>query len=435
MIGIRREDKNEWERRVPLTPDHVTGLVENHGLSIVVQPFRRRAFADSDYRKAGAELNEDLSGCDLILGVKETPIDQISPRKVYVCFSHTTKGQGYNMPTIRRLLDLGCTLIDYEHVVDERGRRLIFFGRHAGYAGMIDSLWALGRRFAAEGLPTPFERVRLAHDYSSLDEATRHISWIGEDLRRAGLPPEIQPVVCGFTGSGNVTHGALEIIQRLPTIDLVAEELDEVMRDENLPRNVVFTVKFKRDQRYVHRSGGGGDPDDLDTHPDRYESGLPRWLHHLTALVNGAFWRPPQPRLLTREDLRCLWGRPGRPRLRVIADISCDIDGAIETTIKATTPGDPVYVFDLDRDEALDGVEGNGPVMMTVDNLPCQLPKESSQHFGDTLVRFVPALARCDWARPLAELNLPEAIERAVVIHRGELTPGFAYVQEYLESS
>jgi saccharopine dehydrogenase (NAD+, L-lysine-forming) len=431
MVGIRLEDKNVWERRVPLTPDHVAALIERHDIDFVVQPFSRRAFPDADYVTAGAAVRTDLGDCKPILCVKEIPIGQVSPAGVYLCFSHTTKGQAYNMPLLRRFLDLNCTLIDYEHVVDRYGRRLIFFGRHAGYAGMLDALWALGKRLAAEGIRTPLERVRLAHEYPSLDEATRHMSRIGEQIRHDGLPQQLRPLVCGFTGSGNVRQGALEIIQRLPTIDVVPAELDRLMRDDRRPLNVLYTLRLGRSERYVRREGGSFDNREFFLHPERYQSGAPRWLDHLTLLIHGAYWYPPQPRIVTLDDLGWLW-QNGPPRLRVIADISCDIDGAIESTVKATSPGDPVYVYDLDQDRAVDGIAGRGPVMMTVDNLPCQLPVESSQHFGDALARFVPALDGCDWNRGVERLNLPEAVRRAIVTHRGELTAGFAHLRQFL---
>jgi alpha-aminoadipic semialdehyde synthase len=323
-------------------------------------------------------------------------------------------------------------LIDYEHVVDRYGRRLIFFGRHAGYAGMLDALWALGKRLASEGIRTPFEQVRLAHEYSSLDEATRHMSEVGEQVRKGGLPRQVRPVVCGFTGSGNVTRGALEIMQRFPTIDVVPSELGRLMQDDRSPLNVIYTLRLRRGERYLRREGGPIDDQEFLLHPERYESGLPRAIDHLTLLIHGAYWQPTQPRILTLDDLRRLWN-DGAPRLRVVADISCDIDGAIESTVKANTPAEPVYVYDLDRDQAIDGIAGRGPVMMTVDNLPCQLPKESSQHFGDALVRFVPALDACDWERGVDELDLPDAIRRAIVVHGGQLAPGFTHLRRFMD--
>lgn len=434
MIGIRREDKNDWERRAPLTPDHVAELVQEQGLTVCVQPSTNRAFADLDYTHAGAVVDDDLSDCTLVLGIKEIPVEALLRNKTYLFFSHTTKGQAYNMPLLRRLMELGCTLIDYEQIVDARGRRLIFFGRHAGYAGMIDALWALGRRLAAEGFRTPFERVRLAHDYSSLDEATHHISRIGERLRHMGVPQELRPIVCGFTGSGNVSQGAQEIFERLPTLDVLPEQLESLLADPDRPRKVLYKVEFGREHRFERVEPGAFDAAELAAHPVRYRNGMTRWLRFLTLLIHGAFWFPPQPRLLSLCELKRLWERDDK-KLKVIADISCDIDGGIEATVRATTPGDPVFVYEPAGDRVVDGIEGDGPVILSVDNLPCQLPAESSEHFGDTLVGAMPLLARVAWDKPLDELSLPEELQRAVIVHRGRLTSRFDYLSRSLETT
>jgi alpha-aminoadipic semialdehyde synthase len=429
VIGIRREDKNEWERRAPLTPDHVAELVGNRGFELTIQPSARRIFHDIDYEKAGARIDDDLSACKLILGVKEIPVERLQAGKVYLYFSHTTKGQARNMPALRRLLELGCTLLDYERIVDERRRRLVFFGKHAGYAGMIDTLWALGKRLAAEGEVTVFDRVRLAHDYSGLDEATHHLSRLGEKLRHTGLPESLRPLVIGFTGSGNVSQGAQEIFDRLPTQELLPEELIEATADPDRPRNILYKVRFQREHRVERRDGGGFDKEEFVARPELYRSALPRWLPHLTVLVHGSFWNPAHPRVVSVQDLRALWAAPTRPKLRLIADISCDVGGGNEATVEATTPGEPVYVFDVESGTIRYGVEGHGPVVLAVDNLPCQLPVEASEHFGDGLSRFMPALVRCDWEQPFERLALPDALRRAVVVHRGRLTPGFSWLE------
>ena len=338
------------------------------------------------------------------------------------------------MPVLSRLLELGSTLIDYEQVVDERGRRLIFFGRYAGHAGMIDALWALGRRLAVEGFTTAFERVRLAHDYSNLDEATHHIHRIGERLRHTGLPPELYPVGCAFTGSGNVSRGSQEVFDRMPYVEVAPEELETLAQDTQRPRNVIYKTILERRHRFERIASGPFNQEELEKHPQRYRSGLPRFLPHITMLVHGAFWSPDQPRLISIDDLKQLWKNQERPRLRVIADISCDIGGGIEVTVRPTTPGEPVFVYDLERGETIDGVRGQGPVVLAVDNLPCQLPTESSEHFADTLARFVPVLARCDWQVPFKQLELPRTIADAIVVHRGELTPRFEYLSRHLEA-
>ena len=307
MIGLRREDKNEWERRVALTPDHVAELVCDAGVAVRVQPSDNRAFADVDYTAAGALLDEGLTDCDVILGIKEVPTEKLQANKTYLYFSHTTKGQAYNMPMLRRLMKLGCTLIDYEQIADERNRRLIFFGRYAGYAGMIDMLWALGRRLESEGHAIELQEIRLAHDYSSLDEATHHISRVGQLLRQTGFPEALQPIVCGFTGSGNVSLGAQEIFDRLPTLDVAPEDLGLLIADPDRPRKVLYKVQFERKHRYARRDGGGFDAEEFERYPERYENGLVRWLPHLTMLLHGAFWSPSQPRVVSLDDLDRLW--------------------------------------------------------------------------------------------------------------------------------
>jgi alpha-aminoadipic semialdehyde synthase len=430
-VGIRREDKNEWERRAPLTPDHVAELVASQGLAFSVEPSPLRTFADDDYRAAGAAV-EPLDGCRVILGIKEIPQAALRPGRTYAYFSHTAKGQPHNMGMLRRMLELGSTLVDYERIVDERARRLVFFGRHAGYAGMIDALWALGQRIDALGLATPFAEIRLAHDYAGLDEATHHISRVGERLRQSGLPTELRPLVFAFTGSGNVTLGAREILDRLPTVEIDLEELASLEREPERPRNVVYRVSFSREQRFERSAGGAVELAELDAHPDRYRSGVEPWLDRITVLVHGAFWSANQPRLVTREGLARLWDRTRTPKLLLIADISCDVAGAIEATVRTTTPGDPVYVYDPASGAATPGLRGRGPVVLAIDNLPCQLPVESSEHFGDTLLRFVPMLARCDWDRPFEMLALPRELEGAVIAHRGRLTPGYAWLERHL---
>ena len=236
MIGIRREDKNRWERRAPLMPDHVAELLSEHGIQVRVQPSSTRVFPDKDYAAAGAALSEDLSACRIVLGVKEIPAEKLVRRQAYLYFSHVIKGQPAGMPMLRRLLELEATLLDYEPIVDRRGRRLIFFGRHAGYAGMLDTLWALGQRLLHEGFTTPLAELRLAHLDSSLDEATDHVARVGERIRHEGLPPGLRPIVVGFTGSGNVSHGAQEVFDRLPFQAVDPEELDSLHEDRERPR-------------------------------------------------------------------------------------------------------------------------------------------------------------------------------------------------------
>jgi len=412
-LGIRREDKNCWERRAPLTPAHVQELVHDQERSVVVQPSSQRVYPDDEYRRAGASLDEDLSGCRVVIGVKEIPRDLLLAGKPYLFFSHTIKGQAANMPLLRRLLERRCTLIDYESIVDRFGRRLIFFGRHAGYAGMIDALWALGQRMLADGFETSFAEMRPAVTFGSVDEAAEYLAaTVGRRIREHGLHPALYPLVVGFTGGGNVSQGAQEIFGRLPVVELNPEELPSLAGERTLSRRAVYKVVFRRDQRVD----------------------FARHLPYLTMLVNGIYWEPGHPRLVTRADLQRLWAA-GPPRLRVIADITCDIDGSIEATVCATTPDDPVFVYDPVTGEVTPGVVGRGPVVLAVDNLPAELPRDASEHFGDSLFPFIGRLVSADFNVPYEFLSLPAAILGAVVAHAGELAPRYRYLERALQEA
>jgi len=436
-IGIRKEDKNRWERRVPLIPEHVRELVEEHGLRICLQPSEIRAFPNEEYVQAGAEIREDLSPCPVILGIKEMPPEFFEPGKTYVFFSHTIKGQPHNMPMLKRLLELGCTLIDYERIVDEQGKRLIFFGRHAGLAGMIDTLWALGKRLEWEGIASPFSEVQQTLHYKSLEEAKGAMAHVGERIEEEGLPEAIAPMIVGLAGYGHVSQGAQEILDLLPVREIGPEELP-VIAEGPMDGNIVYKVIFKEEHMVEPLS-----PDqefelqDYYDHPERYRSKFEGYLPYLTVLMNCIYWEGRYPRFVTKEYLKQLYSGAGmesakRPRLRVIGDISCDIEGAVECTLRATDPGNPVFVYDPFRDEAIDGVAGPGPVVLAVDNLPCELPQESSAEFSRVLKGFVPPIAQADWSDPLERCNLPPEIKRAVIAYRGELAPDYRYLEEFL---
>lgn len=435
MIGIRREDKNRWERRVPLTPEHVAVLRRDHGVEVRVQPSPLRCYPDPAYRAAGAEVAEDLGPCGVVLGVKELPIDRIRPETTYVYFAHVLKGQPANMPMLRRLMELRCSLVDYEKVTDDRGRRLIFFGRHAGYAGMIDALHALGQRLKREGIDTPFAAIRLAHDYADLDEVRDALDRAGDAIRRDGVPPALHPLVVGFTGGGNVAQGALEMFAELPWEDVSPDDLATLADDRDRPRNILYRVVLDGADRVEREDGGAYGAADFRANPGRYRGSMARHLPYLTVLVNGIYWAPGMPRVASKDDLRALWSGPNPPRLRVIGDISCDLEGSIEATLRITTPGDPFFVWNPDTDRETPGIEGKGPVILAVDNLPCEIPVDASQYFGDALVRFIPALSRCDFAAPLPALGLPPEIRRALILHRGELTPEFEYLRRHVDAS
>lgn len=430
-IGVRREDRSRWERRVPITPSIARHLRDVHGIEVYVQPSPVRIFGEDEFLAHGAVVEEDLGACQLVFAVKEIPTSFFRPGGAYMFFSHVIKGQPHNMPMLRRLMELGCTLIDYEKVMDERGRRLIFFGRYAGLAGMIETLHALGQRLAWEGVHNPFEAVRHAHEYHDLAEAKEAIACVGEVIRREGLPAQATPLTVGVTGYGNVSRGAWEVLNLLPVEVIEPGQLSDVVDGPGASPYVVYATTFK-EQHIVEPLEGEFDCLKYYDCPDNYRPIFDKALPYLSVIVNGIYWDARYPRLVTKAALQQLWAK-GSPRLKVIGDVSCDIEGSIECTIKATEPGEPCFVYNPATGAATDGCAGDGLVVMAVDILPSELPRDASEEFARVLKDYIPALVAADFDAPFAELNLPAPIKRAVIVHKGELTPDFAYLQRYLE--
>jgi alpha-aminoadipic semialdehyde synthase len=428
-IGIRREDKNIWERRVPLIPAHLERILEAGDLAVVVQPYPRRVFTDEAYRRAGAEVAEDLSGCDVVFAVKEIPAALFQPGGAYVFFSHTIKAQPYNMAMLRRLLELHCTLIDYERITDDQGRRLVFFSRQAGQAGMIDTLHLLGARLAAEGLRTPFSAMKMAYAYASLDETKAALASIGARIIDQGLPGAVSPLVVGFAGYGNVSVGAQDVFDVLPATTVTPDAL----LAGDLPADGLVKVVFtEQDMVEPVAEGAAFELQEYYQHPERYRGRFARFLLRLHVLLNGIYWEERYPRLVTNADLRRLWEAEPTPRLRVLGDVSCDIDGSIQCTVKSTMPDAPSFVYDPFTGEHTMGFEGRGPVVMAVDNLPAELSGESSKHFSESLRGFVADIARADRSVPWEDYDVPPPIRRAVIVYNGELAPDYTYLRKSL---
>ena len=431
-IGIRREDKDPWEARVPLVPDDVARLTRSGTAELILQPSPQRVFTAHEYVRAGARLDEDLSACDIVLAVKEIPRELLAPGKTYAFFSHTIKGQPYNMDMLRRLMELECQLVDYERITDERGRRLIFFSRFAGLAGAIDTLWALGRRLEWEGLtPNPFAALEQTHRYPTLAAALAAIREVGARIAGDGLPARLCPFVVGITGYGNVSLGAQEVLDALGAVAVAPADLDGLFAGP-APRRAVHKVVFAEHDMVARRDATA--PFALDEYlqrPELYEGAFERRLPRLAVLLNCVFWDAPYPRLVTKAAVRRLYAA-APPLLRVIGDVSCDIEGSVELTLKETHIDAPVYVYDPEVGGIADGVEGKGPVVLAVGNLPCELSRESSEAFSAALSPFVPALADTDFSVPYTQLGLPPELRRALILHHGDFTPGYEDMRQFV---
>jgi alpha-aminoadipic semialdehyde synthase len=436
IIGIRGEDKNPWERRSPLIPSHVGELIRTNGLDIRLQPSAKRIFPDEDFRREGARLEERLSACQVIMAVKEIPAAFLEKNKTYLCFAHVCKGQAPNMPMLQKMMDLCCTLIDYEKITDEKGQRLLFFGTQAGQAGMIDTLWTLGRRLLVEGVKNPFSGIKQTFRYESLVETKEEIAKAGFRIRRSGLPSSLVPLIFGFTGDGRVSLGAQEIFDLLPVEDIRPQDFRSFLKKKNFSPYHVYKVVFREaDLVRPRRSGRRFDIQDYYRHPEEYKPVLEPFVPHLTVLVNGIYWTPEFPHFVTKKFMKKMYGSRPLPRLRVIGDISCDVEGGIEVTLHATNPKNPVFVYDPGKDAAVKGFKGKGPVIMAVDNLPAELSLESSVFFSQELKPFIPALAGADFKGSFDNCPLPGPVKRAVVLYQGRLTPDFRFLEKYLPAA
>ncbi len=430
-VGLRREDMYEWERRTPLVPGDIRALACKTGAAFIVQSSKMRAYTDEEYRDAGLSIAETLSDCPVIIALKEIPVDVLEKDKTYVFFSHVIKGQDFNMPMLQRALDLGCTIIDYEKIVDDEGRRLIAFGNFAGLAGMIDTLWSLGARLAWEGIQNPFEAITQASQYKDLAAAKAAIRAVGDVIRDQGLPQQPIPLTMGIAGYGNVSKGAQQILDLLPTTDVSPADLLAGRLPKNASHSILKIVFKEIDTVLPLIEGASFKLQEYYNHPERFRGAFERYLPHLSCLVNCIYWEPKYPRLITKEAVRALYAE-SQPKLRVIGDISCDVEGGIEITVKATEPDDPIYVYDVATGSIHSGVEGRGPVMMAVDILPSELPRESSAYFSNILKGFVPDVIAADYTVSFDDLGLPDPLKRAVICHRGALTPDYQYIQAYL---
>ncbi len=432
IIGIRHEDKYAMERRVAITPAHVEKLIRDCNLEFLVEESDKRIFKGEEYQNAGAILTDDLSKAPVIFGVKEMPISFFEEHKTYVFFSHVIKGQSYNMPMLKEMMKKKCNLIEYEKIVDEQGRRLIFFGKYAGLAGMINSLWSLGQRLKVKGVDTPFIILKQAHQYHSLEEAKKDIASVGNEIAMHGLPEEVCPLTIGVTGYGNVSKGAQEIIELLPVDKIEPEELIELNRKNEYSENLVYYTIFKEEHLSVPVSSENSfELQHYYDHPGLYKNDFEKYVPHISVLMNCMYWDDRYPRILTKEYLEVLF-KAETPKLIVIGDVTCDPDGSIECTHIGTEIEDPVFVYDPLKREPKMGFEGNGVLVMSVDILPSELPRESSISFGDALFEYIENIAITDYSLSFNELTLKEPIKKALILHKGELTPEFEYIKEYL---
>ncbi len=430
-IGIRYEDKYVMERRVALVPDHIKALV-GKGIEFEVVKSPKRIFKDKEFEDAGAKIVDEVTDSSVVLGVKEMPIDFFKNEHTYIFFSHIIKGQPYNMPLLKKMIEKKVNLIEYERIVNDKNQRLIFFGRFAGLAGMINSLWSAGQRWLSMGIETPFLKINQTHTYDSLDDAKNAVISVADEIKSNGLPNGLTPIVTGFTGYGNVSKGAQEIYDLFPVAEISPKELVDGVADRNEKNSIFYKVVFKESDLSEYISGNKDfDLQEYYNHPELFKSKFQQYIPHLTILMNCMYWDDKYPIIVTKKYLKELYSQ-GNPKLIVIGDVTCDPDGSIECTHKGTEIEDPVFVYNPETEIPTMGFDGHGILVMAVDILPSELPREASQTFSDALVGFIPEIAMANFDLSYDELKLPYPIKRALILHKGELTPEYQYLKEYI---
>lgn len=398
-IGLIREGKVPIDKRVALSPAQCKEVLERYPfLSFEVQKSPFRCFKDAEYEAAGIPVVEDVSHCDLLMGIKEVPVQELLPNKTYCFFTHTIKKQLHNRNLLISLLNLKVRAVDYECLTDERGERVLAFGHFAGLVGAYNGLRAYGERFRRFSLPA-------AHKLKGLQELYDHF--------RAEV--KLPPIRICLVGRGRAGNGAAEMLDQLGIRKVSPQQfLQETFAE------AVYTQLGSGDY-HQHRDGKPFDRQEFHQHPGRYASAFMPYAEATDVLMMAAFWHPHAPRLFTREQML----QPSF-RIKVVADITCDIDGALPCTRHASTIADPFYDYNPESDKIESLFSSPKCVtVMAIDNLPNEMPRAASEAFGRQLIdKVLPALL---------ERDQQEMVYRATITDHGRLTPRFTYLHDFVE--
>lgn len=397
LIGLIREGRVPPDKRVPFTPDQVVEIQQRFPhVQVVCQSSDVRCFRDEEYSSLGVRIVEDLTDCDIIMGIKEVPVEWLIPDKTFLFFSHTIKQQPQNRRLLQSILKYNIQLIDYEVLRDRLGNRLVAFGRYAGIVGAYNALWTFGKRFGGFQLKRAFE----CFDVNDLKL----------ELRKVALPP----IKIILTGTGRVGKGAMETLDTAGIKKVSAHDFLHTTFDRPV------YVQLGSSDYHVRRKGGHFNREEFHKDPSQYASSFREYAFQADMLIAGAFWKPGAPLLFTKEDML-----HQDFKIRIIADITCDIDGSIPSTIQATSISDPLYEYNpVDGAAYPVGSNSNFITVMAIDNLPCELPRSASEEFGRDLIdKILP---------PLLEDDKDEVIKRATIAKSGMLTPEFQYLTPYI---
>nr|WP_299486241.1 NAD(P)-dependent oxidoreductase [uncultured Allomuricauda sp.] len=396
-FGIIRERKNPPDRRVVLSPNECQNVLSNFSeAQITVESSPIRVFADQEYEDMGVSVAQNVDDCDVMLGVKEVPIEALIPNKKYFFFSHTIKKQPYNRKLLQAILDKNIELYDHEVITNTKGQRLVAFGRYAGIVGAYNGVRAYGLKFDLFNLP----KAETLRDQEAL------IS----ELNKVKLPN----IKILLTGRGRVGNGSREMLDAMNLRKVtVAEFLSESF-------NEPVYCQIDASEYNKRKDGVRGNKADFFANPEEYKSNFFRFAEVTDFYIAGHFYGDGAPYLYTREDAK----HPDF-KIKVVADVSCDIDGPVATTIKPSTIADPIYGYDPQSEKEVDFKNPDAVAVMAVDNLPCELPRDASNGFGGAFSKYV---------IPAFFDNDEEGIlQRARMTQNGKLTERYAYLQDYVD--
>ncbi|MBN2273082.1 MAG: hypothetical protein JXR41_12560 [Bacteroidales bacterium] len=397
-IGILRETKIPPDNRVPLTPEQCRQIEADYpGIKIIVQSSKNRCFNDKAYTKKGIAVKEDLGECDILLGVKEVKPQLLMPDKTYLIFSHTIKKQSYNKTLLKTILERQIRLIDYEIMTDKNGMRIIGFGRWAGLVGAYLGISGLCIRHHLPPLLPPQKCRGL------------------EDMMKQASECQLPPAKIALTGDGRVAKGSEEILASFGIQKINPGEYTDMV----YTGKPVY-VQLGPDQYNRHKSGKPFDLQYFFNHPDQYESDFGRFINKTDLLIMAAYWDPMAPVLFTSAQMK-----NSGFSIDVIADITCDLNGSVPSTIRTSTFKDPFYDYNPETGkEETAFSDDNHITVMAIDNLPCGLPFEASVDFGNTLLKYViPLLIRGDQ---------DGILEKATIAKNGKLTEKYLNLEKWV---
>lgn len=383
------------DKRVPFTPAQCVILQKELGINLIVQPSAWRSFADVEYTALGIKLQDDISDCDVLIGIKEVQKSEFIAGKKYLFFSHTIKKQAHNKELMHALIEKKIQMIDYECLTDPNFNRIIGFGYFAGIVGAFNAIRAYGKRFSLFELKPAFQ----CHDLVELRE----------ELRKVRLT-NIKMIV---TGNGRVANGAIEMMGLLRTRRVTPYEFMNYSF-----REAVYTQLHSNDYN-ESKIGLQWNREEFYAHPEKFKSTFAKFTPHCDMLIHCSFWNPRAPKLFEKSDMK----KPDF-RLSVIADVTCDINGSIPSTTKASSIAEPFYGYNPLTEKTTDYSFDNDVItVMAVDNLPCEIPRDASESFGKELMeKVIPALLGND----------PDGlIERASICKEGKLTQRFEFLSDF----